>query len=226
MLDTFIGKNDGVPFTVPGKSGFVAEKAAYEKAQIPDYLEAVENPNDPSKPGTIARLGLKNLSWGDVELLDPERVVICGFPGPNAKWEWEPEDIKGDSCVAVYWPQVPLQPGETMHVAASYGLGKLDVSDQLALSVPPSVQPGREFVVTAYVYNAIKGQKITLDLPPGLEPAGSSPFEQVVPEDARRTQLFWKVRADREGKFQIGVTSEKSRAKPVTVAVQARSIFG
>ena len=50
--------------------------------------------------------------------------------------------------------------------------------------------------------------------------------EQTIAKDEKRTQIFWKVRAATEGKYPIGATSDKSRAKPITVAVQARSIFG
>ena len=41
-------------------------------------------------------------------------------------------------------------------------LGKLEISKQLALSTVGSTRPGQEFVVTAYVYGAKAGQKITL----------------------------------------------------------------
>ena len=88
MLDTYIGENDGVPFTVPGQKGFLTTHAEYKGSEIPDYLEVVENPDDPKNPGTIARLGLHGLQWSDeVKLLAPERVRICLFPGDEAKWD-------------------------------------------------------------------------------------------------------------------------------------------
>ena len=226
LLDTFIGDNDGVPFTVPGKSGFVTEMATYEKGDIPDYLEVVEKPDNAKDPGTIARLGLKGLSWGEVNLLDPEKVLISRFPGPDRLWDWEPEPMGDDSSVAIYWPEKLLNASSTMSVALTYGLGKLDITDQLALSAPAAAQPGRDFVVTAYVYNAKQGQKITLDLPPGLKIVDGSKPEQTIAKDESRTQIFWKVRAAQEGKYPIGATSDRSRAKPITVAVQSRSIFG
>jgi hypothetical protein len=142
------------------------------------------------------------------------------------KWDWDAEDMGDDSCVAVYWPEQELGPKKTMHVALTYGLGKLDISEQLAMSAPASVTPGREFVVTAYVYNAVKGQNVTLELPPGVELAGGVTAEQTIAEDAKRTQVFWRVRATSEGAKKIEVVSGRSRAKPVTVVVQKRSIFG
>ena len=84
MLDTYIGNNDGVPFTVPGLPGFVRDKARLPNERIrtlPDYLEVVESPDNPSNPGTIARLGLRNLRWGPDELSEPDAVVISHHPG-------------------------------------------------------------------------------------------------------------------------------------------------
>jgi hypothetical protein len=225
MLDTYIGNNDGVPFTAPGTKGFVTGKADYQRGDIPDYLEVVEKPDDPNDPGTIARIGLKGLQWGDVELLDPRRVRICRFPGAQMKWDWESEDMGDDSCVAVYWPETELEPKSSQNVAMTYGLGKLEISDQLALTGPASVVPGREFVVTAYVYNAVKDQKVTLELPEGLQ-LTTSEAEQVIPQKARRTQVFWKVKGTGEGARLIEAVSGKARARPLTVKVQKRSIFG
>src|SRR5262249_73853 len=125
MLDTYIGSNDGVPFTAPAEKGFVTTKPEYPGNAPPDYLEA--HPD----PGTLARVGLRGISWGDVELLEPERVRICRFPGSQMKWDWEMKDMGDDSCVAVYWPEVELEPNKTMRVAMTYGLGKLQITKQL-----------------------------------------------------------------------------------------------
>src|SRR5262249_11268468 len=158
--------------------------------------------------------GLRGLAWGDVELLEPDRVRICRFPGSRMRWEWDMEDMGDDSCVAVYWPEEELAPKKTVRMAMTYGVGKLDISDQLALVAPAGGARGRELVVTAYVYNAAKDQKVTLELPPGLELVGGS-AEQTVPEAAKRTQVFWKVRAVGEGARQIEAVSGRSRARPV-----------
>ena len=41
-------------------------------------------------------------------------------------------------------------------------------------SAPAAVAPDREFVVTAYVYNAAAGQKVTLEVPAGVELVGDA----------------------------------------------------
>ena len=157
-------------------------------------------------------------------------MLIGRFPGANTKWDWPLEAMDNgtdkDSCVAVYWPEKQLAPKQSLRVAITYGLGKLEITDQLALSAPAAAQPNRDFVVTAYVYNAKAGQKIELELPAGMSLVDGSKAEQTIAKDEQRTQIFWKVRATKDGKYPIGATSDKSRAKPITVAVQARSIFG
>lgn len=226
MLDTYIGKNDGVPFTVPGTKGFVTTKADYDGSEVPDYLEAVEKPKDTKDPGTIARVGLRGIQWGTVELLEPERVRICRYPdNPNMKWDWDPEPMGNDSCVAVYWPEKQVEPKAAMHVALTYGVGRLEISDQLALSAPSAVQPNRDFVITAYVYGASKGQKVILALPPEIEVVEGE-TARTVEAAAERTQVFWKVRARREGSFQIDARSGGARARPMTIQVTTKSIFG
>jgi hypothetical protein len=226
LLDTFIGDNDGVPFTVPGSKGFVTTQAEYKGSDVPDYLEVVEQPENEKDPGTIARLGLRGLQWSDsVELLEPARVRICRFPGGDMGWDWKPEDMGDDSCVAVYWPEQEIAPKETRHMAMTYGLGKLDIRDSLALSAPASVIPNREFVITAYVYNAVKSQKVRIELPDGVE-LTSGKDEIIIGEDAKRTQVFWKVKASKEGPAVFEAVSNRARARPIKVMVQAKSIFG
>ena len=57
MIDTMIGNNDGVPFTVPGL-GLVDTFADFPAAKIPDFIQALEK-KDFGDPGTVAHLTLK-----------------------------------------------------------------------------------------------------------------------------------------------------------------------
>ncbi len=44
LLDTFIGDNDGVPFTIPGKPGLCSTRLSFDRpSEVPDYIEALEN---------------------------------------------------------------------------------------------------------------------------------------------------------------------------------------
>jgi hypothetical protein len=158
MLDTYIGANDGVPFTVPGIDRLIDDKVELRGKKVPDYVEAIENPTDSKDPGTTARLALKGLKLPGITLTEPDMVRICRFPGPEARWDLvdkegdvtakdlvpmagNPKDgDKPDSAVAIYWPYEDLEPGakHVRHMAFTYGLGQLDIGDQLAVTAPPS----------------------------------------------------------------------------------------
>src|SRR5262249_24743860 len=56
LLDTYIGANDGVPFTIPGASGLCDDKMEFNAPeQVPDFIQALEN-EDLAKPGTVAHV--------------------------------------------------------------------------------------------------------------------------------------------------------------------------
>jgi hypothetical protein len=238
MIDTFIGANDGVPFTVPGKKNFVNTKAEFSQKDIPDYIEALENPNEPENPGTVARLCLRHFSLPGMDLEDMDKLLICRFPGnPNVGWDLaavesiqpdskDDKKEKGDSCVVMYWPYKELNPGATRHVAFTYGLGSLEISGALALSVPSSVQPNSEFVVTAYVWDAQKGDKVKLIVPAGLKLAGGESAEKTIEEEGKRSQVFWRLRSGESGDYMLEATTDKDKSKPKKVTVKPASIFG
>jgi hypothetical protein len=240
LIDTFIGSNDGVPFTIPGKKGFVDTKASYNAKEIPDYIEVIENPNDPKNPGTVARMGLRHLKLPGIKLEEMDKLLICRFPGQHAGWDWKPVESmqpsnsggdkgdKPDSCVVMYWPYEVVNPGETRHVAFTYGLGSLDIGSggTLALSVPASVLPDTDFVVTAYVWNAVKGDKVKLKIPAGLKLANGESDEKTIEEAGARSQVFWHLRSGGGGEYTLEASKGKDKSKPKKVVVKATSIFG
>ena len=240
MLDTFIGANDGVPFTAPGVKGFIDTARAFPSGKIPPYLEAVENPNDPKDPGTVARIGLMNIRLPNVQLEDPAEVKICLFPGDHTKWD-PPVDKNGklysiqgpppDSAVFIYWRYDDMEPKSERDMAFTYGLGQLDIgtggNGAVALSTPDTVPPESDFYVTAYVYNANKGDKVELILPKtGLTLAAGEDANKAVEEGGKRVSVFWKVHAGGAGVYQIEAASGASKTKPHDVVVKSTSIFG
>ncbi len=77
LLDTFIGANDGVPFTIPGKDGLCDEQMGFDKpSAVPDYIEALER-DDLREPGTVARVRFRGLSE---RVEAPDRVTLGGWP--------------------------------------------------------------------------------------------------------------------------------------------------
>jgi hypothetical protein len=237
MLDTFIGANDGVPFTIPGKEGFVDTREEFKGKRIPDYIEVIENPNDPKNPGTVARMGLRQIRLPDRTLEEPEKLLICRFPGQTAGWDWPVESMKAptaqdkpDSCVALYWSYDKLNAGESRNVGFTYGLSSLEIGGaggaSLALSVPSSVPPDSDFVATAYVWNAKKGDKVKLTVPAGLKLAGGESDEKTIEDGGARSQVFWHLRSGDSGEYKLEASTDKGKSKPKKVIVKATSIFG
>jgi hypothetical protein len=239
MIDTFIGANDGVPFTIPGRKGFVDTKAEFSQKQIPAYIEVIEKPDDPKDPGTVARMGLKNLRLPGVTFEDMTELRIGRWPGKRIKWDWPLEEMamdkeNPDSCVAMYWNYEEMEPAAERNMGFTYGLGELDVGTgsggdaagpALALSAPASAPPDQDFVVTAYVWRAKKGDKVKLHLPRGLRLADGESEEKTIEEEGKRSQVFWRVRGG-VGTYKLEATTGDAKSKPRTVVVQTASIFG
>jgi hypothetical protein len=152
MLDTYIGSNDGVPFTIPNHKGLCDTLYDFKTPQeVPDFIQALEHP-DIASPGTIAQVQFKVSS--DIE--PPSRVTLGAWPDGNigealygavnardprkspyqqflTKWDVPLITMKkmtelavgnsADSCVVMYWPEAMLNAGATRVVGFSYGLG-------------------------------------------------------------------------------------------------------
>src|SRR5262249_6186757 len=134
MLDTYIGANDGVPFTIPNTKGLCDTLYDFKTPQeVPDFIQALENP-DIANPGTAAHVQFKVAS--DIE--PPSRVTLGAWPDPKigealygaanvadplknpyqqfmTKWNVPLVTMKkmtelnagnsADSCVVMYWPE-------------------------------------------------------------------------------------------------------------------------
>ncbi len=249
LLDTYIGANDGVPFTIPGRRGFLTTMEEFPQKVIPDYIEAIENPNDPNDLGTTVRMQLKGLRLPGVpDLEDIEKMRICRWPeNKDVNWDWEMEPMDKipetkDSAVALYWAWRMMNPGETRQMAFTYGLSKLEISGggdeppaptetAMAMSVPNLVSTNSEFVVTAYLWRTKAGQKATLNfLEEGLTLApGEAAEKEIEKPGDTRVQVSWKVKAGAKGSYKIQATSGGSKTKPRTIEVRdpkTSSIFG
>jgi len=239
LLDTYIGANDGVPFTIPGRGGLCATSERFEGDSVPNYIQAVENP-DLSKPGTIAHLQFRT----SLPLEVPSRVLLGGYPDKplqeppvNEKrangwltgWDvpfvsiHEVEKIPAergkahlpDSAVTIYWDAKKLAPNEKRDVGFTYGLGELASDDgRLALTVGGQTVRGGEFSLTALRREPKAGEHLTLRLPPGDKLELLSPAEQQVPKveagsDRPVSTVTWRVRGRRRGQFPVVVESSE-----------------
>jgi hypothetical protein len=223
MVDTLIGDNDGVPFTVPDLSGMVSTHADFNDAaragkQIPDFVQALEQP-DLQNPGTVAHMTLK--LGGRME--PPNRVSLTHWPSSTAPWEVPLADIKDDSSVVIYWNEQLMEPNERREFGYAYGLGGVTSTEgagKLGITLGGSFEPGQIFTVTTYVTNPISGQKLTLTLPEGLEVQGDARVPVPAGKGSPPTSIVtWKAKVLKTGEFRIRVDSSTgiSQSKTITI---------
>jgi hypothetical protein len=247
LLDTFIGANDGVPFTIPGDSALCDTKKdlpleAKDK-KIPDFLQALEK-GDLAHPGTIARLRLKleNLeqpvrvtlgAWPNVKLGVLDRLAV----GPNTLWDVPVLPIKtfdlNDSAVTIYWKEEPLKPGQTREVGFEYALGDLvGQGRSLAATVDGAFRPDGELTVIAYV-NRTNAQKddetLTLKVPEGFkfhEGAPAQPLPKLAKDAASgNLPVTWKIQAPGvAAQYELTVTSSSGLSQSLRLEIR-KSIY-
>ena len=243
LLDSYIGGNDGVPFTIPGESDLcdtmkdLPEQAKDKK--LPDFLQALEKP-DLAQPGTIAhvRLKLENLE-------SPERVTLGAWPneklrvldrqaaGPATLWDVPLLSMKSfdlnDSAIAIYWKEEPLNAGAKREVGFEYGLYNLaSQGDRLAATVDGAFRPDGELTVVAYVkrlrLRRTADETVTLTLPGSfklLEGAESQAIPRL-PKGAKSDNypVTWKVKAGPTGKYEFTVKSSTGLSQTLPVEIR------
>jgi LSD1 subclass zinc finger protein len=241
VLDTFIGGNDGVPFTIPGESGLVeTSKDFATPSSVPDFIQAQER-SSIKDPGTVAHLTFR--LGGRVEA--PERVTLgrwvnqLQFPAgsePRIAWQFPVrpmnEKLPADSCVVFYWEAKEMLPGSHRELGFAYGLGSVSGSEgggKLGLTVGGSFRPGEDFTVTAKVNDPLPRQTVTLEVPRGLKLAGGEATQTVppLPPDAasRDSLVTWKVKAARPGRFTLRVKTSNGAMQRQDVTITSNGIF-
>jgi hypothetical protein len=221
QIDTLIGANDGVPFTVPGYTGLVNTFADFRAAKdVPDFIQALERPNLKS-PGTIAHMTLK--PGAGIE--PPGRVSLTQWPGGGglfgggAGWNVPVLNMGNDSAVVLYWPEKALKPGELRTIGFAYGLGSVASNDKLGVTLGGSFEPGQNFTVSAYVENPIIGQTLKLDLPAGLRRTDGAETQNVAIGGNKTSIVTWKVLVERTGEFKLKVSSSTGLTQAKTISI-------
>jgi hypothetical protein len=221
-VDTLIGSNDGVPFTVPGQAGLVNTFADFRtRKQVPEFIQALEVPNL-QNPGTVANMTLK-LGGG---LEPPARVSLTHWPGGGAGWEVPVRHMQNDSAVIIYWNPRSIKPGQKRQFGYAYGLGRVDAGEgrgQLGITVGGEFDPGKVFTVVAQVHNPVPNQSLTLDVPKGLEvqPAPNPRMVRVPPGKGTppTSVVTWNVKVLETGDFRITVRSSTGVSQSKTISI-------
>ncbi len=218
-VDTLIGNNDGVPFTVPGK-GLVNTSADFTRPdQVPDFVQALETGNL-RNPGTIVHISLK--VGGGVE--PPARVVLCHWASNGDLSNVFASNMGNDSAVVMLWPDQNLPPGQSREMGYAYGLGSVTVADPggtLAVTLGGNFDIGQSFTITAYANKPVPGQTLTLELPAGLERIKGDALQRVPPLTVGDSSIVsWEAKVLETGVFPIKVRSSTgiTQTKTVTIA--------
>jgi hypothetical protein len=249
LLDTFIGNNDAVPFTIAGASELCDTMKLFNRpAEVPDFISALER-QDLKNPGTVAHLSLK---YGE----PPTRVTLGAWPTSdlrkqpggeralmqNTRWDVpvlpmalarSPVNPRGDSAVTLYWDEKEVLPTETRSVGFAYGLGSVTGETgegQLGISTGGQLMANTEFTLTTYVKNPAPGATVALTLPRGLQLAGGSEKEAVPAIPAGSSSAYspvsWRVKPVKGGVYRVRVTLNTGATLQHRIVVQqAAEIF-
>jgi hypothetical protein len=247
LLDTFIGANDGVPFTIPGETAMCDTQKDLPReakdSKIPDFLQALEKA-DLAHPGTIARLRLKLEkveqpvrvtlgAWPSVKLQVLDRLAL----GPSTLWDVPVLPIKtfklNDSAVTIYWKEEPLKPGQTREVGFEYGLGDLvGQGSRLAATVDGAFRPDGELTVVAYVNRTnaqTDDETVTLNALDGFKFLVGDKTQHL-PKLAKdvanaNVPITWKLQAPAAAaKYELTVTSSSGLSQTLRLEIR-KSIY-
>lgn len=235
LMDTCIGNNDGVPFTLPGVKEVVTTQKEFRGLDVPDFVQVLERPSL-RDPGTILQLTLRVADKFEL----PNRFQLTHYPVNNVnpdkrilnKWEVPLVPMDDDSCVVMYWDPKDLGPGEKREIAFTYGLGSVSYNaNKLSVSVGGATHVNGELTVLALVADQ-DAKTATLKLPEGLKFVDPStetqPVERPRPDKTgqiRPNPVTWRVIATREGKHNIEVRTDNGLNQSRRVTITAKSLF-
>jgi hypothetical protein len=210
MIDTLIGKNDGVPFLIPGQKGLTTTAVDLRGEVIPDSIKALENA-DLVNPGVIVNLLLKG-----GEATPPDRVLITGWLSENVEWDYLESvggvgaplrsagevDGKPDSTVGLFFDPQALAPGHTRIIVTYYGLGNISSiasgNKKLGLAAASSrVRQGETFYLSAIVSAPSGKETVRIELPDEIRLVAGETIEKPVQggPDQEYTQVSWQLMA-------------------------------
>ncbi len=235
LMDTCIGKNDGVPFILPGVDELVTTFKDFRAPNIPDFVQVVGRPdrdafekvelNDPAN--VVLQLNLRVSDKFEA----PERFLLTRYPGREGKvhnkWQIPVRNLDGDSAVVIYWEPRELKKGASREVGFTYGLGNVTVKGKLGLTVGGSTYVDGELTVVALVTDR-DAKWATLELPEGMKlMEGKQALRQPVPpvRDDRPSPVTWKIRSTSPGRHNVAVTTDSGLAASRRVTITAKSLF-
>src|SRR5262249_47116429 len=93
---------------------------------------------------------------------------------------------------------------------------------KVSVALGGSFEPNKLFTVTAQVDDPVPGQRLTLDLPPGMERVEGKEMQVVPPPSAATgsSLVLWKAKVLRLGQFPLRVRSSTgvTQTKNITIS--------
>ncbi|MCS7185305.1 MAG: hypothetical protein NZ870_05245, partial [bacterium] len=171
VLDTYLGKNDGAPFSIPG-IGYITTDTEFISENIPSYwyaLDSIKNPN-------VSAIGVIKVKGFKV----PDRVVFTSWSNLYYSKSWYPELKQGrsfrssaleglDSAFAAFW-SFKLKENESVNIGFIYGVYgvNIKVGDivSAAISAPKKVIQDKNLTITCDIENTsnIKIDNLVVEL--------------------------------------------------------------
>jgi hypothetical protein len=240
LLDTFIGTNDGAPFIIPGVKHVCDTQMEFnDRAAVPEFIYALENPQLLSKPGTVAFLKIK--LGGKLEA--PSRATFGAWPDPDTQepgalgertlWNVPVFSMRKprppDSAAVLYWGEKPLEAGARRDLGFTYGLGHFssDKEGRLGLFLAGPFKEGGAMTVLALVSRPKEGQTLTLKPPKGFDLL-AGPLTQTVaappPDGSPLSPVTWRVRTTQEGIFPVTVESSSGATHRQGVRINKKAV--
>ncbi len=122
LLDTWAGKNDGVPFLLPAAG---IEQLVRTERELSPAESLLWHTFDPAEKSDAAvQPALEGFLAGP-GLTPPDRMAIVNWPNAvNTVWEYATNDerrITGDSAAALWWYPAAIAPAQVQQVATEVG---------------------------------------------------------------------------------------------------------
>ena len=213
ILDTFLGNNDGAPFSVPTK-GVVMTDTLFESTQLPEFWYVIDNIKEPS----ICGIGVLKVAG----YTPPTKVIFTGWPNLYYSKTWIPELKEGrkfkssmmitgtDSACGIYWGPHKVLPGEKLKYSFLYGVYGIAVKTgeiiDLAIATLKKVKEGDNFILTCDVQNKtnyiMDFLEVSLILPEEIKVLDEKKepikrvFEKISPADI--IKLSWELHAGKK----------------------------
>jgi hypothetical protein len=169
-LDTYLGNNDGAPFSIPSV-GIITTDKMFSDANIPDFWYALDNIQEPS----ISAIGVLKVDGYPL----PKKVLFTNWPNLYYSKQWIPKLEEGrkfkssiitgtDSACAIYCGPMTISAGETYKCCFLYGIYGITLQSaelfDIAVAVPKKVKQGSNFVVTCDIQNKTEFPMDTLEV--------------------------------------------------------------